>query len=240
MSLALALMAAINASTGSCATLSHGLKQPHQASPASARRRQGFSLLMGGGTRGRPGRCRITPGSRLTVGSDEIVPVTAVLRMLCHGLASTTAPRERLPPYSSRRVRDPRALTTLPTATLSPPSLNGADECHICLSRRLRGCSRVDRAERTTRWLGAGCWRTRRCGLSAPTPSRHGRDTPTPCRTFPATRRVSGARSSANVTIVARPTLSTGAWAGGSGGPRNGSGRSRSWVSHGRSLGPSR
>ena len=38
MSLAFALMAAINGSTGSCATLSHGLELPHQASPASARR----------------------------------------------------------------------------------------------------------------------------------------------------------------------------------------------------------
>jgi hypothetical protein len=38
MSLAFALMAAINGSTGSCATLSHGLSLPHQASPASARR----------------------------------------------------------------------------------------------------------------------------------------------------------------------------------------------------------
>ena len=57
MGLAFALMAAINGSTGSCATLSHGLERPHQASPGSARRRQGFSLLMGGGTRGRPGRC---------------------------------------------------------------------------------------------------------------------------------------------------------------------------------------
>ena len=55
MSLAFALMAAINGSTGSCATLSHGLERPHQASPASARRQQGFSLLMGGGARGRPG-----------------------------------------------------------------------------------------------------------------------------------------------------------------------------------------
>jgi hypothetical protein len=34
MSLAFALMAAINGSTGSCATLSHGLERPHQASPA--------------------------------------------------------------------------------------------------------------------------------------------------------------------------------------------------------------
>ena len=40
MSLAFALMAAINGSTGSCATLSHGLQQPHQASPASARRQK--------------------------------------------------------------------------------------------------------------------------------------------------------------------------------------------------------
>ena len=40
MSLAFALMAAFNGSTGSCATLSHGLKQPHQASPASARRQK--------------------------------------------------------------------------------------------------------------------------------------------------------------------------------------------------------
>ena len=40
MSLAFALMAAINGSTGSCATLSHGLSLPHQAladvSPAAA------------------------------------------------------------------------------------------------------------------------------------------------------------------------------------------------------------
>ena len=51
MSLAFALMAAINGSTGSSATLSHGLKQPHQASPASARRHKGFSLFIGGGAR---------------------------------------------------------------------------------------------------------------------------------------------------------------------------------------------
>jgi len=40
MSLAFALLAAINGSTGSCATLSHGLSLPHQAlaavSPAAA------------------------------------------------------------------------------------------------------------------------------------------------------------------------------------------------------------
>jgi hypothetical protein len=53
MSLASALMAAINGSTGSCATLSHGLERPHQASPASSGRRQEFSALMGGGARGR-------------------------------------------------------------------------------------------------------------------------------------------------------------------------------------------
>jgi hypothetical protein len=39
MSLAFALMAAINGSTGSSATLAYGLKR-HQASPASPRRRQ--------------------------------------------------------------------------------------------------------------------------------------------------------------------------------------------------------
>jgi hypothetical protein len=49
MSLAFALMAAINGSTGSCATLSHGLLLPHQASPASARPPRRFSLLRGGG-----------------------------------------------------------------------------------------------------------------------------------------------------------------------------------------------
>ena len=38
MSLAFALMAAINGSTGSCATLSYGLQLQHQASPTSARR----------------------------------------------------------------------------------------------------------------------------------------------------------------------------------------------------------
>ena len=59
MSLAFALMAAINGSTGSCATLSHGLSLPHQASPASARRPRKFSPLIGGGARGRQGRCRV-------------------------------------------------------------------------------------------------------------------------------------------------------------------------------------
>jgi hypothetical protein len=58
MSLAFALMAAINGSTGSSATLSHGLQLPHHASPTSTRRHQGFSSIMGGGARGRPGRCR--------------------------------------------------------------------------------------------------------------------------------------------------------------------------------------
>ena len=38
MSLAFALIAAINGSTGSWVTLSHGLELPHQASPTSARR----------------------------------------------------------------------------------------------------------------------------------------------------------------------------------------------------------
>jgi hypothetical protein len=42
MSLAFALMAAFNGSTGSCATLSHGLELRHQASPASARRQKHF------------------------------------------------------------------------------------------------------------------------------------------------------------------------------------------------------
>jgi homoserine acetyltransferase len=51
MSLAFALLAAINGSTDSCATLSHGLSLPHQASPASARRPRSFSSLMGGGAR---------------------------------------------------------------------------------------------------------------------------------------------------------------------------------------------
>ncbi len=40
MNLAVALMAAINGSTGSWATLSHGLSLPHHASPASARRHE--------------------------------------------------------------------------------------------------------------------------------------------------------------------------------------------------------
>ena len=52
MSLAFALMAAINGSTGSSATLSHGLKRPHQASPASVRRPSTFSFLKGGGASG--------------------------------------------------------------------------------------------------------------------------------------------------------------------------------------------
>ncbi len=38
MSLAFALMAAINGSTGSSAKLSHGFKHPHQALPTSIRR----------------------------------------------------------------------------------------------------------------------------------------------------------------------------------------------------------
>ena len=45
MKLAFALMAAINGFTGSCATLSHGLWLPHQASPASARRRRVLTRL---------------------------------------------------------------------------------------------------------------------------------------------------------------------------------------------------
>jgi chorismate synthase len=49
MKLAFALMAAIIGSTGSWVTLSHGLKRPHHASPASARRHQGFSSFRGGG-----------------------------------------------------------------------------------------------------------------------------------------------------------------------------------------------
>jgi hypothetical protein len=48
MSPAFALMAAINSSTGSRATLSHGLSLPHQASPASARRPRTFSSVIGG------------------------------------------------------------------------------------------------------------------------------------------------------------------------------------------------
>ena len=49
MSLAFALMAAINGSTGSCATLSHGLKgtKPRRRQPGGS----GFSSLMGGGAR---------------------------------------------------------------------------------------------------------------------------------------------------------------------------------------------
>jgi hypothetical protein len=49
MKLAFALMAAINGSTGSWATLSSGLQLPHHASPALARRHQGFSSFRGGG-----------------------------------------------------------------------------------------------------------------------------------------------------------------------------------------------
>jgi hypothetical protein len=54
MSLAFALMAAINSSTGSRATLSHGLSLPHQASPASARRPRTFSSVIGGGAMAAP------------------------------------------------------------------------------------------------------------------------------------------------------------------------------------------
>jgi len=65
MSLAFALMAAINGSTGSWATLSHGLQLPHHASPASTRRHQGFSSFRGSGARGRPGRCRTNLAHRI-------------------------------------------------------------------------------------------------------------------------------------------------------------------------------
>jgi hypothetical protein len=58
MSLAFALMAAINGSTGSSATLSHGLKgtKPHRR---QCRRQQGFSSLKGDGA-SRPGAQRGT------------------------------------------------------------------------------------------------------------------------------------------------------------------------------------
>ncbi len=49
MKLAFALMAAINGSTGSWATLSSGLSLPHHASPASPRRHRRFSSFRGGG-----------------------------------------------------------------------------------------------------------------------------------------------------------------------------------------------
>jgi hypothetical protein len=52
MSLAFALMAAINGSTGSCATLSHGLQQPTAPSLAGVSpAAEGFSSIMGGGAR---------------------------------------------------------------------------------------------------------------------------------------------------------------------------------------------
>ncbi len=56
MSLAFALMAAINGSTGSCATLSHGLSLPHQALPASARRPGEILTPHGWRRKRRPGR----------------------------------------------------------------------------------------------------------------------------------------------------------------------------------------
>jgi len=75
MSLAFALMAAINGSTGSCATLSHGLERPHQTSPASARRQRRFSLLKGGGARGRQGHCRINLAEpRFVVATSQATP----------------------------------------------------------------------------------------------------------------------------------------------------------------------
>ena len=74
MSLAFALMAAINGSTGSCATLSHGLSLPHQASPASVRRPTTFSSLIGGGARGRPGRYRTKPRRRQSGGRRHSHP----------------------------------------------------------------------------------------------------------------------------------------------------------------------
>ena len=64
MSLAFALMAAINGSTGSSAKLSHGLKHPHQALPTSVRRPPRFSLLRGGGA-SRPRSCRTNPAHRI-------------------------------------------------------------------------------------------------------------------------------------------------------------------------------
>ena len=57
MSLAFALMAAINGSTGSSAKLSHGLEHPHQASPTSIRRPS--TILV-------PQRCRRKPPGKLS------------------------------------------------------------------------------------------------------------------------------------------------------------------------------
>ena len=68
MKLAFALMAAINGFTGSCATLSHGLWLPHQASPASARR-QKVLTLHGRGRKRPPFRSGSRCGSPLTSGA---------------------------------------------------------------------------------------------------------------------------------------------------------------------------
>ena len=77
MSLAFALMAAINGSTGSCATLSHVLKQSHQASPASEHRRQPGTTL----GKHHVGQFAALPiGIPFPVGSPRRAPETGPLR----------------------------------------------------------------------------------------------------------------------------------------------------------------
>jgi hypothetical protein len=67
MKLAFALMAAINASTGFCVTLSHGLfrTKPRRRQPGG-RRIEGFSLLMGDGASAE-GKRMALPNSRILI-----------------------------------------------------------------------------------------------------------------------------------------------------------------------------
>jgi hypothetical protein len=78
MSLAFALMAAINGSTGSCAPLSHGLSLPPQASPASARRPRKILTPQCWPRKRRPERYRINDGryGRLTTSQLAVAELT--------------------------------------------------------------------------------------------------------------------------------------------------------------------
>ena len=90
MSLAFALMAAINGSTGSWATLSHGLSLPHQASPAPARRPRKTLIHQGWRHTRRPRRCRVTDwrlwsAHKVARGCGRPPPVNGVLPLIFEG-----------------------------------------------------------------------------------------------------------------------------------------------------------
>ena len=91
MSLAFALMAAINGSTGSWATLSHGLELPHQASPA----RPGAPRILidhGWRRKGRPGHCCVKPrGSHCHRDGGMRRAGTGLIRRRCPSWRPTSA-----------------------------------------------------------------------------------------------------------------------------------------------------